>query len=662
MKPHFFKVAVNVPLFSHFTYESEESYEKGDVVLVPFRNKEVQGVILEPTEKPDLKIPTKKILGKDPVFPSFSSPFMDWALWLSDYYDHPVGQVFKMFFPPSKKSDKKLEEGERKKEPPSFPLTHEQEKCVFDISKSLDEFSVHFLFGVTGSGKTRVYMSVMNELIKKGKSCLFLVPEISLTPQLIQRFSSYFPNEIAVIHSQLTPRQKTNAWWSVVEGRKKILIGARSCLFCPVDSLGLIVVDEEHESSFKQEEKLKYQARDSAIMLAKKKNIPVILGSATPSLESWLNVSNKRYHLHEMKKRIHEIKMPEITVIHMKKEKTEKKDEMPFFWMSGLLNEKIKKTLEKKEQVALFLNRRGVAQTTQCQDCGHIEECPNCSVSLTLHGKKYLVCHYCVYSTELDEHCPECKSENYEPLGLGTERIEKDIRSLFPEARVARADRDEVGTRKQLEDLIEKMDKGEIDILIGTQMISKGLDFKNLTLVGVVLADVGFHIPDFRSNERIFQTLTQVAGRAGRSKDKLGEVIIQTYNPSHPSIQCALNHDFENFSKNELTFRKNFLYPPYSRFVCFRIEGLNAEEVKKTADLLKEKSERLKKAREEFEKVLLKGPAPCPIYKIKKKFRHQFFLQSPTPLTSFVKRVLGDRKWIPRGVQIKVDVDPYSML
>jgi primosomal protein N' (replication factor Y) len=336
-----------------------------------------------------------------------------------------------------------------------------------------------------------------------------------------------------------------------------ILVGARSALFCPLPNLGLIVVDEEHEPSFKQEEKLKYNGRDSAIMLGKMVKCPVLLGSATPSLESWAHAQTGRYHLHTLTRRVADRSLPQLTMIDLRAEE-KKNTDLPT-WMTDRLHAELVQTYESGKQSALFLNRRGVAPLVLCESCGFVHECPNCDISLTLHQHSHLICHYCDYHENFKESCPSCKEGEMKAVGLGTEQIEKDLKRLFPQATVARADRDEVQNRHDLEELIRAMESGETDFLVGTQMIAKGLDFPNLQMVGLVLADIGFNIPDFLSPERSFQLITQVSGRAGRHVkpgEEPGQVLIQTYNPDHPSLVAAMKGDFASFAAE--TMRQHF--------------------------------------------------------------------------------------------------------
>jgi primosomal protein N' (replication factor Y) len=463
------------------------------------------------------------------------------------------------------------------------PVMTEEQHASFESISKFKTFSSHLVFGVTGSGKTEIYLRLLEKVLEEGKTGIVLVPEISLTPQLIQRFSRRFGDKIAALHSQLTDRERTTQWWDIIEGRKRILVGARSALFCPIQNLGLIIVDEEHEPSYKQDEKLKYNGRDAAVMLAKQADCPIVLGSATPSLETWKNAVEKKYHLHTLKNRVANRSLPDMLVVDLREEKAseeaqklkeEKYSHLPF-WMSPLLFEKMRSTLDDGYQAALFLNRRGVAQMVLCPACGHTRECPNCDINLTLHHHTHLVCHYCDYHESLKNKCPDCSEGHLEAMGLGTELLENDLAKLFPDKKIARADRDEIQTRTDLEDLILGMEEGTIDILVGTQMIAKGLDFPKLKLVGLVLADVGFNLPDFRATERSFQLITQMSGRSGRHVkpgESPGTVVIQTYNPEHESLVFAQKHDFEGFAQQELNNRSALSYPPVGKLLGFRLQ------------------------------------------------------------------------------------------
>ncbi len=476
------------------------------------------------------------------------------------------------------------------------------------------------------------------------------------------------------MHSQLSERERTTQWWDIVENKKSILIGARSALFCPIDNLGLIIVDEEHEPSFKQEEKLKYNARDAAVMLGKMKNCPVVLGSATPSLESWKNAREKRYHLHYLKNRVAGRALPNIEVIDLRHTKEQAKDvivdrkitPLPF-WLSSHLYEKMQFTLEKGDQVALFLNRRGVAQMVLCPACGHTRECPNCDINLTLHAGSHLICHYCDYHENMKGRCPDCKEGELEAIGLGTELLEKDLRTLFPGKNISRADRDEIQTRAELEEMIEEMETGKIDILVGTQMIAKGLDFPKLKLVGLVLADIGFNLPDFRATERSFQLITQMSGRSGRHiavGEDPGAVVIQTFNAEHESILYAQKNDYEAFAEHEVQVRAQLNYPPVGKLVSFRIQGPTKGTALETARLLARRAESLKLQNSAYHEIEILGPAEAPLSKLRGQFRYHLLLKASSAqvVNSFSRQILGQQDWLPPRTRIIVDIDPMSLL
>lgn len=666
-------VAVDAPLSEALTYLAPPDLKlmRGVSVRVPLGKRSVSGVVIGTTNtQPEFKL--KEIKEVIEELPALPDKFLKWLEWVSQYYMHPLGQTIALSYPPL---DKRGTLRKSKRAPvipevqtskaPNF--TEEQSRVITAITPTLDQFGVHLLQGVTGSGKTEVYMKLLEETLARGKSGLILVPEISLTPQLLNRFSSRFPGQIAVIHSHLTAREKTEQWWAASSGEKKILIGARSALFCPLPDLGLIILDEEHEPSYKQDEKLRYHARDSAIMLAKIFGAPIILGSATPSLESYQNAVEGRYQLHQMKARVADRAMPNIEVIDLKNERSERRDtnaEALPFWLTQKLYDELTETLKRKEQSALFLNRRGVAQTVLCPDCGFVHECPNCAIGLTLHGRNQLVCHYCDYNLQLKDNCPECPDGILTPLGLGTELIEKDIQKLFPEARVARADRDEIDSREAMEALIKDVEDRHIDILIGTQMIAKGLDFPGLTLVGLVLADVGFHLPDFRASERSFQLLTQMAGRSGRHSENPGTVIVQTYNTEHQSLQAVVQKDFDQFAVQELSERRALFYPPFSRLAMVKIQGASLAKAEEACRIVINRALQLQEKKSEYAQLRVLGPSPAPIAKLRNKFRFQMLIKSPgfRELNAFCHQLLSDQKWVPTSTKVQIDIDPMNML
>jgi len=671
------EVAVEAPLLQALTYlpNPELSLARGDIINVPLGQRVAKGYVLNTNVTADIPdgIELKMIVSQDTEWPRLPEPFLRWLEWVADYYIHPIGQVVGLAFPPLQRTQQQR----KSKRPPVIPdleavakptLSDEQKNCLDQIAIQ-SEFAVHLVHGVTGSGKTEIYLNLFERCLQQNKKGLFLLPEISLTPQLVNRFVQRFGNQVAVLHSQLTDRERTNQWWEMIEGEKKILIGARSALFCPISDLGLIVVDEEHESSFKQDEKLKYHGRDCAVMLAKFNSCPVILGSATPSLETWKNAKENKYRLHSLKSRIENRPLPEIEIIDLRTEKTNetRPAHLPH-WLSHKLYEKMQKVLGENEQVALLLNRRGVANLVCCQSCGFTNECPNCDISLTLHAQSHLVCHYCDYHENFKIQCPSCKVGQLTALGLGTEKIENDLRTLFPNKVIARADRDEIQNRLEMENLVNDMEEGKIDILVGTQMIAKGLDFPKLNLVGLVLADIGFNLPDFRSTEKNFQLITQMSGRAGRhikEADRTGEVVVQAFNIQHDALTFAKAHDYIGFAEHELQMREPLKYPPFQKMLSFRVQSSELENAHHCLKILKSRSETLKtKFADKYSDIQILGPAPAPLAKLRNQFRFHMIIKSAQPkvLNTFAKQVLGDQKWVPTKTKIILDVDPMSLL
>lgn len=668
----FWQVAIEAPLREPLTYRIPDhlvqTVKVGQLVWAPLGKRKVRGVLLAPAAEPS-EFQAKEIFEIDSEYSALEPQVFEWLIWISQYYLYPLGQVATLCLPPLKKQTKERKSNREPvvAEPRTIPrptLTDEQTQVVQDISAS-SGFQTHLIFGVTGSGKTEIYLQLLEKTLKAGQTGLFLLPEISLTPQMIDRFSARFPGEVAVLHSQLTDRERTNQWWEIVEGRKKILLGARSALFCPLPNLGMIIVDEEHEPSFKQDEKLKYHGRDAAIMLGKMRNCAVLLGSATPSLESWYQAQKGRYHLHRLAKRVQDRALPQVQILDLREEEVANPD-LPK-WLSDPLYQLLCKTYSEKNQSALFLNRRGIAPVVLCESCGYVHECPNCDISLTLHQRSHLICHYCDYHENYKEDCPSCKEGEMKPLGLGTEQIELDLIRLFPEARVARADRDEIQNRHDLESLIQEMESGEIDFLVGTQMIAKGLDFPKLKTVGLVLADIGFNIPDFRSTERSFQLITQVSGRAGRhvkAGEDPGQVIVQTYNPEHASLVAAQTHNFEKFAEEELKIRQELYYPPFGRLATVRIQGADLSRLRQACQLISQRAESLKQRFEAYQALEVLGPSEAPLAKLRNQYRFQMLLKArdPSSLHRFCHQLLSDEKWIPSGVKMSLDVDPLHLL
>ncbi|HOC54667.1 MAG TPA: primosomal protein N' [Verrucomicrobiota bacterium] len=519
------------------------------------------------------------------------------------------------------------------------------------------------LHGVTGSGKTEVYLQAIAHALEQGKGAVVLVPEISLTPQTVERFKARFSSGplqtlVAVLHSHLSAGERHDEWHKIRQGRARIAIGARSAIFAPVEPLGLIIVDEEHEHTYKQEEAPRYNARDVAIVRGQMEGAVVVLGSATPSLESYYNCARGKYRLLKLPERADDRKMPYVRVVDMRQSARAEKG-IPIF--SPQLKEAITRRIERKEQVILFLNRRGYSSSLQCPLCGFVAQCPNCSVSLTYHRhEQKLCCHVCAHVEPVPAACPNasCRNPAIRYSGLGTQKVEATLAKLFPQARTVRMDSDALKRKEDYRRILGDFRTGKIDILVGTQMIAKGLHFPNVTLVGIIYADLALHQPDFRAGERTFQLLTQVAGRAGRG-DVEGEVFVQAFTPFHPAIQFARRHDFEGFYQQELEFREELKYPPVSRIALLTLKGRNEEKVKFSADHLKRE---LEKAAGGMQDLVLAGPAPAPLLRAETYYRYQIMLRAQR-MSALSRRLAGITQSLalPKGVLLAVDIDPLDL-
>lgn len=512
------------------------------------------------------------------------------------------------------------------------------------------------LHGVTGSGKTEIYLQAIELVLERGQCAIMLVPEISLTPQTVERFKSRFAasqHEVAVLHSHLSEGERHDEWHKIRDGRAKIVIGARSAVFAPVSNVGLIVVDEEHENSYKQEETPRYHGRDLAVLRAQMEGCTCLLGSATPSLESYQNAISGKYELLRMTTRVDDQQMPFIRIVDLRTDAKRK---------GSILSEKlitaIEERLRKKEQSILFLNRRGFSTSLLCEQCGYVHECPNCSVTLTFHrNASRVICHICGYQAVAPKHCPQCASPGIRYSGVGTEKVEDSVAALFPTAKVKRLDADVMQRKEAYRETLDAFRRGQVDILVGTQMIAKGLHFPNVTLVGIVNADLGLHLPDFRAGERTFQLLTQVAGRAGRG-DISGEVLVQTFTPHSPSIQFARHHDFEGFWDQESEYRRGWNYPPFTHLVLVQVRGVHRDRTQLSAETL---GRRLKEGLPSG--VTLGEAAPAPLEKSHGQFRFHISLrtQRVRALSRHIRAVL-DRLPMPEDVIVTIDVDAYQLM
>lgn len=540
----------------------------------------------------------------------------------------------------------------------ALQLTDEQQVALQAITTAMDQqmAQTFLLHGVTGSGKTEVYLQAIQKVLEEGKEAIMLVPEISLTPQMTERFRSRFGEMVAVMHSGLSVGEKYDEWRKIQQGKVKVVVGARSAIFAPFTNIGLIILDEEHESTYKQEDSPRYHARDVAIWRSEFYKCPIILGSATPALESFARAKKGVYKLLSLKHRALHQALPTVFIADMREELRQGNRSM----FSQSLIEAIRLRLEKKEQMVLFLNRRGYSSFVLCRDCGTVVQCPNCDISLTYHRTtEKLKCHYCGYEEHVPQICPQCQSDHIRYFGTGTQKVEEELYKLFPEARVLRMDVDTTKHKGAHEEILETFGAGQADILLGTQMIAKGLDFPNITLVGVLSADTSLHLPDYRAAERTFQLLTQVSGRAGRH-DKLGEVIIQTYTPEHYAIELAKSQEYEPFYEREMFLRRRSNYPPYYFVALIQLSHedvmMAAEYAGRVADWLRGNLSN---------QVAIIGPTTASIARLQNRYRYQCLIKYKIEpnLIPVLQRLLAmyRAEWIKQGILMTVDLDPSTI-
>ena len=527
-------------------------------------------------------------------------------------------------------------------------LTNDQKLVVDEVLANTGYFP-YLLFGVTGSGKTEVYMELIEDSLNKGKTSIVLVPEISLTPQMVLRFQKRFGDNIAAIHSALSDGEKYDEWRRIVSGEAKIVIGARSAIFAPLNNIGMIIIDEEHSDSYKQDDSNpRYNAKDIALLRGKYHNCPVIMGSATPSLEVFARAKKGVFKLLELPNRINGKSLPHINIVDMNEMISKTKGHF-----SPVLLEAISARLLKNEQIILLLNRRGYSSFVTCKNCGYTFKCPNCDITLTYHkSSRTLRCHYCGYGTKVYDTCPECHEKSINDLGVGTEKVEEELNKLFPESKILRMDFDTTSRKGMHEKMIKDFKNHEYDILLGTQIVSKGLDFDNVTLVGVINADTSLNIADFRSSETTFSLLAQVAGRAGRS-DKEGEVVIQTFNPEHYAIQYTKRYDYLGFYNKEMSIRRELKYPPYY-YICYvKISG------KDNKYIYEESLKITKLFHNKLINMIILGPSPCTIFKLNNIYRYGIILKykSDEGLREVLNKVIEHYK-DNRNIKIDVNFNP----
>ena len=643
-----------------FTYASDEILSPGDLVLVPFgkSDKEKKGIVCKITQCEKDKI-------KDVINVAergfLSEEMVKTALWMKQRYGIKYYDAFRCFIPPGKAAKPGKEKEPYKSlggicERPE-KLTDEQEYAAGEIKKALEigEQTNFLLHGVTASGKTEVYMQAIEKAVSIGKTAIMLVPEISLTKQMIETFVGRFGKEIiAVLHSKLTQRERHDEWRRIKEGKAKIVIGVRMAVFAPLKDIGLIIMDEEQEASYKADMSPKYDTVDIALKRLRQYNGVLILGSATPSVVSYYRVSQGIYRLLTLKHRYNNTPLPEVITADMREELKEGNTTV----FSRALYEGIKEELFNNRQVILLQNRRGYSNFVSCRECGHVIKCPECGISLTYHkSQESLICHYCGRRFPVPAKCPECQSSYIKHFGIGTEQVMEAAQKFFPSASVDRLDIDAIKTRKDLDRILEKFDSGQTDILVGTQLVAKGLDFDKVGLVGIIAADVGLNIPDYRSAERTFQLVTQAAGRAGR-RDSRGKVIIQTYEPDNYALKSAMLNDYETFYEKEITLRKFMDYPPFTDII-------NVNFTSEDENIASEVSKRCKKYMDKLEeRVEILEPKISLSFKGKDSIRLYIMIKCPKSLRNKFVFYLEEFNKILINERIKcsmdIDVNPYS--
>ncbi|MGM0507666.1 MAG: replication restart helicase PriA [Fusobacteriota bacterium] len=695
-----------------FTYKGDKyKYKIGNWVLVKFGKKEKIALILKKEEKKEYKYKVKKIDSLIKNQPSIPKHMIKLLLWISEYYLADIKDVIAAAYPkdlkaniyerysyvkpiiPTNQNETKFLEYMQKKQEITpqtlykhfgkelvekfdkmgviklnkeirsnerflqknvydeiaslnIKLTEDQKKVRDTIIKS--DKNRFLIKGITGSGKTEVYIELIKEAIKNGKGGMFLVPEISLTPQMVQRFKKEFAKDIAVLHSRLTNKQRADEWYSLNRGQKKFVLGVRSAIYAPVKNLEYIIIDEEHETTYKQDSNPRYNAKYVGIKRAELEDAKIILGSATPSIDIYDYAKKGIFELLELKKRYNSKKLPEVEIVDMKKEKDSN--------LSEKLLEEISKRLQKREQVLIFLNRKGYSSFVQCKSCGETESCPNCSVTLSYY--KYdneLRCSYCDYTKKFENICKSCGSKDLKFYGKGTEKLELKLQEYFREAKILRVDSDTVKTKGSYEKIYNDFLAEKYDILVGTQIISKGFHFPNITLVGIISADATLNFPDFRAGEKTFNLIVQASGRAGRGAEK-GEVLIQTYSPDHYVIQNALNYDYDNLYKKEIKMRRELNYPPFGKLINIIVSSENEKKLKIEAQNFYNKIK--------TDKLTIYGPFEAPLYRIQKRYRFQIFIKGKRKEINNYKFELYDKfsKFKKQDIRVTIDVDPINLL
>jgi primosomal protein N' (replication factor Y) (superfamily II helicase) len=664
MNKQYVEIVTKLPIDRTFQYRvtGREQYapEIGKRVYISFRNQKRIGYIVGFDDNPVVENPNP-LLDIIDEMPIFSPDMIHLAEWMKNYYCCSWGEAMEAMIPSALKHGKvsmvMRAKDERPVVEPTVPHVpnKEQQGVINDINKCIDErrHEVFLLHGITSSGKTEIYLQVMENVLSKGKSGVILVPEISLTPQTVERFRSRFGEHVAVFHSRMLESARFIEWTRINEGKARMVVGPRSAVFSPFNDPGIFIIDEEHEPSYKQEDVPRYHARKVAIKRAEMAGVPVILGSATPSLESYHEAMKGKYHLVELTQRIKEKELPRVKLVDMRMdfETRTGKDVI-----SRILSDALKKDVDKKQQALLFLNRRGFSTFVNCRACGHVIKCSKCDSPMVFHKEKNeLICHYCNKRRPPAVKCPECDKPELMYRGTGTQKVETELKKILPGARVSRMDSDTMKKRGAHEKVLKEFKDHNTDVIIGTQMIAKGLDFPKVTLVGVISADANLNLPDFRAGERTFNLITQVAGRAGRG-DLGGEVIVQTFTPDHYSIECAAKHDFHAFYDREIAARLELGYPPLVNLIKITLRGRIEDNVIKSMEKLADRII----AKMPDMKVM--GPAPASISKIRGYYRWNVLLKTKDVIRT-VKELRVALKGFRKGtgILLAVDVDPMSV-
>ncbi len=654
-------VAINTPADGVFTYRKPDAVAhaiNGCRVIAPFGKRTLKGIVVSESESDGGIRGIKNIISVVDDRPICDERAIAMARWMASYYHCSFGEALFASLPAGDPAKRIRAVHDEPRVPErALTLTDEQDASLTKITEALTahDAKAFLLYGITGSGKTEVYIRAIAEAIRLGRQAIVVIPEISLTPQTIERFTRRFDTPIAVLHSRLAKTEKYAYWQRIRSGEISIVIGARSAIFSPLKDPGIIIIDEEHETSYKSSESPRFHTRQIAFYRMKHESMTVLFGSATPSIETYHHASKgEGLTLLTLTKRPEGIELPTVRVIDMR---TAKKAEL-FPAMSEDLVEAVHGALDQGKQAILFLNRKGYSPTVVCSSCGTAERCPHCSVTLTYHkGRRQLLCHYCGYSKHFTDTCAECGASPVRLTGTGTEKVHEEIALLFPKARIGRMDQESTKLRGAYERILGDFARGETNILVGTQMIAKGLHFPDVTLVGVLSADTGIHFPDFRASERTFSLITQVSGRSGRGVSP-GEVIVQTYNPEHSAIRFARTHDYLSFYRSEIELREALRYPPFSRLVRLVVRGEDETAVADDAQRI-----RALCTEHTYSGVDVLGPVPCPLSKLKKYHRYHLILKADSQkAVSGLITHIRDTFRAKKSNFLEIDVDPASML